>query len=193
MSADPPTYLESNKPEAERCVELASAAWKAGDLAKAQRMLAKSLKLYPTRQAQELILQLTSQIKQQQAQQEEEQRYRQKQQQQQEQEARYREQQQQRQSQQQQQQQRPAQPHTPHKSSSGASPSPSASSPSPGGSGYTGEQSDAARVILSRRKDYYAIFAVARSASDQEIKASYRKLALKFHPDKNKAPGQRTV
>jgi len=41
---------------------------------------------------------------------------------------------------------------------------------------------------MSTKRDYYEVLGVQRNSSKDEIKTAYRKLAMQYHPDRNKSP-----
>ncbi|PPS14754.1 hypothetical protein GOBAR_AA05812 [Gossypium barbadense] len=70
----------------------------------------------------------------------------------------------------------------------GSAKDPSGSSPS-----KPSDQPSIQQIVIvkqiRKKKDYYEILGLEKSCSVDDIRKAYRKLSLKVHPDKNKAPG----
>ncbi|KAK7412932.1 hypothetical protein VNO78_04707 [Psophocarpus tetragonolobus] len=76
-----------------------------------------------------------------------------------------------------------------HSTSSSSAAAATAKTPSPEPErNYTEDNVQLIREIKGK-SDYYAILGLEKTCSVEEIRKAYRKLSLKVHPDKNKAPG----
>ena len=43
--------------------------------------------------------------------------------------------------------------------------------------------------MTTSKRDYYDVLGITRDASEEDVKKAFRKLALEFHPDRNRSEG----
>jgi len=129
------------KTNADEAIAIARRALSNGDLEKARKFCEKSVKLFPTNEAQTLLKEIDSRMNA----------------------------------------SKPSPKPTP---SPKPSHTPSSSSSTPTPAPTNDETRTEALRIISSKGNYYEVLSITKTCTEQEIKTSFRRLALRFHPDK---------